>query len=72
MIVVGLTRMRAELGPPIHAIGYLTPQYMIISLLGTRRLRGGQSHDALVDELVERCKLCLLSDTSDAGSVGGV
>ncbi len=41
LIVVGLTRMRAELGPPIHAIGYLTPQYMIISLLGTRRLRTG-------------------------------
>ena len=41
MIVVGLTRMRAELGPPIHAIGYLTPQYMMISLLGTRRLRAG-------------------------------
>jgi len=40
-IVVGLTRMRAELGPPIHAIGYLTPQYMMISLLGTRRLRPG-------------------------------
>ncbi len=40
-IVVGLTRMRAELGPPIHAIGYLTPQYMMISLLGTRRLRAG-------------------------------
>ncbi len=41
LIVVGLTRMRAELGPPIHAIGYLTPQYMMISLLGTRRLRAG-------------------------------
>ena len=41
MIVIGLTRMRAELGPPIHAIGYLTPQYMMISLLGTRRLRAG-------------------------------
>ena len=41
MIVVGLTRMRAELGPPIHAIGYLTPQYMMISLLGTRRLKPG-------------------------------
>ncbi len=41
MIVVGLTRMRAELGPPMHAIGYLTPQYMMISLLGTQRLRTG-------------------------------
>jgi len=40
-IVVGLTRMRAELGPPIHAIGYVTPQYLMISMLGTRRLRPG-------------------------------
>ncbi|MBI1928297.1 hypothetical protein HYR99_29140 [Candidatus Poribacteria bacterium] len=40
-IVVGLTRMRAELGPPIHAIGYVTPQYLMISMLGTRRLRAG-------------------------------
>jgi hypothetical protein len=40
-IVVGLTRMRAELGPPIHAIGYATPQYLMISMLGTRRLRPG-------------------------------
>ena len=31
--------MRAELGPPIHAIGYVTPQYLMISMLGTRRLR---------------------------------
>ena len=38
-IVVGLTRMRAELGPPVHGIGYVTPQYLIISLFGTRRLR---------------------------------
>ena len=41
MIVVGLTRMRAELGPPIHAIGYVTPQYLMVSMLGTRRLRAG-------------------------------
>jgi hypothetical protein len=41
LIVVGLTRMRAELGPPIHAIGYVTPQYLMISMLGTRRLRAG-------------------------------
>jgi hypothetical protein len=40
-IVVGITRMRAELGPPIHAIGYVSPQYFMISLLGTRRLRAG-------------------------------
>ena len=40
-IVVGLTRMRDELGPPIHAIGYATPQDLMISMLGTRRLRPG-------------------------------
>ncbi len=40
-VVVGITRMRAELGPPIHAIGYVSPQYFMISLLGTRRLRTG-------------------------------
>ena len=40
-IVIGVTRMRAELGPPIHAIGYVSPQYFMISLLGTRRLRAG-------------------------------
>ena len=39
LIVVGLTRMRAELEPPVHGIGYVTPQYLIISLLGIRRLR---------------------------------
>ena len=38
-IVVGLARMRAELGPPVHGIGYVTPQYLIVSMFGTRRLR---------------------------------
>lgn len=38
-IVVGLTRMRAELGPPVHGIGYVTPQYLIVSMFGTRHLR---------------------------------
>jgi hypothetical protein len=41
LIVIGLTRMRAELGPPIHAIGYVTPQYLMVSMLGTRALRAG-------------------------------
>ena len=40
-IVIGVTRMRAEMGPPIHAIGYVTPQYIIVSLLGTRRVASG-------------------------------
>jgi len=35
-IVLGLTRIRAELGPPIHAIGYVTPQYFLISTFGSR------------------------------------
>ena len=33
IIVVGLPRMRAELGPPVHGIGYVTPQYLIVSSL---------------------------------------
>ncbi len=41
LIIVGLTRMRAELGPPIQAVGYVTPQYLTISMFGTRRLRAG-------------------------------
>ena len=41
LIVVGVTRMRAELGPPIHAIGYTTPQYLMIAMIGTQRLRPG-------------------------------
>ena len=41
LIVVGVTRMRAELGPPIHAIGYATPQYLMIAMIGTQRLRPG-------------------------------
>ena len=40
-VVIGVTRMRAEMGPPIHAIGYVTPQYIIVSLLGTRRVAAG-------------------------------
>ncbi|MBT3266287.1 hypothetical protein HN371_03990 [Candidatus Poribacteria bacterium] len=40
-VVVGLTRMRTELGPPIHAIGYATPQHLIVSAFGTRSLGQG-------------------------------
>ncbi|MCZ6679561.1 MAG: hypothetical protein O7E52_20205 [Candidatus Poribacteria bacterium] len=40
-IIIGLARMRAELGPPIHSIGYVTPQYLMISMFGTRRLGAG-------------------------------
>ena len=41
LIVVGLTRMRAELGPPIHSIGFVTPQYLMVSMFGTWRLKVG-------------------------------
>jgi hypothetical protein len=40
-IVVGLTRIRAELGPPIHAIGYVTPQFFLISTFGSRMWGAG-------------------------------
>lgn len=40
-IVIGLTRLRAELGPPIHAIGYVTPQYFLISTFGSRIWKPG-------------------------------
>ena len=40
-IVVGLARMRAELGPPIHSIGYINPQYLMVAMFGTRRLKPG-------------------------------
>ncbi len=40
-IVVGLARMRAELGPPIHSIGYVNPQYLMVAMFGTRRLKPG-------------------------------
>ena len=68
MIVVGLTRMRAELGPPIHAIGYLTPQYMIISLLGTRRLRAGNLTMLSLMNWLSGASYASFRTASDAGS----
>ncbi len=38
IIATALTRMRAELGPPLHAIVLVNPQTVLISVLGTRRL----------------------------------
>lgn len=38
VIATALTRMRAELGPPLHAIVLVNPQTVLISTLGTRRL----------------------------------
>jgi hypothetical protein len=40
-IATALTRMRAELGPPLHAIVLVNPQLVLISVLGTRRLGTG-------------------------------
>ena len=37
-IATALTRMRAELGPPLHAIVLVNPQTVLIEALGTRRL----------------------------------
>jgi len=45
VLLVGLettiTRMRAELGPPIHEIGWVGPDTVIATAFGSRRLGGG-------------------------------
>src|SRR5262249_27644340 len=33
---VGLTRMRAELGPPTHEMAFMGPNQLIVDLIGTR------------------------------------
>ena len=38
MIATALTRMRAELGPPLHAIVLVNPQVVLISAFGTRKI----------------------------------
>jgi hypothetical protein len=38
---VTITRMRAELGPPMHELGWVGPDTIITSTLGSRRLGGG-------------------------------
>ena len=37
-ISISVTRMRAEMGPPLHAIVLVNPQTIIVAALGTRRL----------------------------------
>jgi hypothetical protein len=37
-ISLSLTRMRAEMGPPLHAIVLVNPQTLIVAVFGTRRL----------------------------------
>ena len=72
LIVVGVTRMRAELGPPIHAIGYATPQYLMIAMIGTQRLRPRQLDDAVPDELAQRSQLRVIPNSSNARSARGL
>ena len=38
MIAIALTRMRAELGPPLHPIRLVNPQVILVAAFGTRRL----------------------------------
>ena len=38
MIATALTRMRAELGPPLHPIVLVNPQVVLVAALGTRTL----------------------------------
>jgi len=38
---ITITRMRAELGPPIHEIGWVGPDTIIATAFGSRRLGGG-------------------------------
>jgi len=38
VISISITRMRAEMGPPLHAMLLVNPQTVIIAALGTRRL----------------------------------
>jgi len=40
-ISISLTRIRAEMGPPLHAIVFVNPQTIIVAALGTRRLGPG-------------------------------
>lgn len=37
-ISISITRMRAEMGPPLHAMVLVNPQTIIVAALGTRRL----------------------------------
>jgi len=38
VIAISVTRLRAELGPPLHAIVLVNPQIVLTSALGTRKL----------------------------------
>ena len=58
--------MRAELGPPIQAVGYVTPSIHDNLHIRHTPSPGGESDDALHAELVERGELRIVSDASDA------
>lgn len=35
LLVIGITRIRAELGPPAHELNWINPENIVVSLLGT-------------------------------------
>ncbi len=37
-MVLGITRARAEIGPPVHTLIYIDPGRVLVSIFGTRRL----------------------------------
>ena len=37
-MALGITRVRAELGPPVHTIIYVDPGRTLVATLGTRRI----------------------------------
>ena len=41
LLAMGLTRVRAEAGPPAHEMFLANPRHFLVDLFGTRRLSGG-------------------------------
>ena len=52
MIATALTRMRAELGPPLHAIVLVNPQVVLVFCLWNAPNRGAESHHVFAVLLV--------------------
>ena len=46
LLSIGITRIRAELGPPAHELNWVNPEAIVVSVLGTNAL-GAQSLTAL-------------------------
>lgn len=38
LLSIGVTRIRAELGPPAHELNWINPENIVVSLLGTEKL----------------------------------